>query len=315
MSLFRCSLRFVPFLMIGLTGFGCAANRYSAEDSVSRTFSTKTTPRIIVDTFAGTINVVVEGNGPVKAKVTKHAGGASQEAADEDLRNVEVSRSETDEVLRMAARAADLSAFSNRSADVELRVPEGSVLELHTSNGRIDATGKSGNILARSSNGKIAITGCGGKLDVETSNGDISLEKGADRVDAKTSNGNIAIKAVRGLVHGETSNGSIDFYGELTPGKHSFQTSNGKISLSLPASSSFRVDADTSMGEVTSEFETRIDEKSESKKDDKKAAKKTTRKPKVPGKDKQLHGTVGDNPDVSIKIHTSMGSIRILKEK
>lgn len=310
----RLALRLLPIFMMALAGCGFAGNRFSAEDSVSRTFNTKAAPRIIVDTFSGTINIRVEGTDTVKAKVTKRAGGASQEAAESDLENIEVSLSETGESIRVVARSVDSSAFHSRAADVSLQIPEGALLELHTSNGRIDAVGKTGSVLARSSNGNIVIKGCGGKLDVETSNGDIALENGSDRVDAKTSNGNIAIKAVKGLVHSQTSNGSIDFHGALIPGEHSFQASNGKISVSLPAGSSFQIDADTGMGEVTSEFEVLPTEKSEPKKDDKKPLKKTARKPKIPAKDKQLHGTVGENPDAKVKIHAGMGSIKIIKE-
>ena len=90
---------------------------------------------------------------------------------------------------------------------------------------------------------------------------------------------------------GETaSNGGVTFTGSLAAGDQTFHTSNGNIAVSLPKGTSFRIDADTSHGRVSSTFS--VHGEQERKKN-------------------QLHRKVGDNPKFSLKLHTSNGSIHV----
>jgi DUF4097 and DUF4098 domain-containing protein YvlB len=115
-------------------------------------------------------------------------------------------------------------------------VPKGATLELRSSNGSITVLGSTGDVTANTSNGKIEIEDSTGKLKLDTSNG------------------HIEIKAENSIVAAHTSNGTIEFKGALAAGDHSFRTSNGSITLSLPSNASFKFDAQTSNGKVTSEF-------------------------------------------------------------
>ena len=47
----------------------------------------------------------------------------------------------------------DQSMFSNRGASVDLQVPEGTVLDVRTTNGKVNVVAVTGNVKARSSNG------------------------------------------------------------------------------------------------------------------------------------------------------------------
>jgi DUF4097 and DUF4098 domain-containing protein YvlB len=68
------------------------------------------------------------------------------------------------------------------------------------------------------------------------------------------------------------------------------QTSNGRITLALPADAEFRIDASTSNGKIKNGFD--LDDKEKSNKN-------------------HLRGTVGKDPKVAIKLRTSNGSIEI----
>jgi DUF4097 and DUF4098 domain-containing protein YvlB len=277
--------------ILSLTGcWVVGINTFSAEQEISETFKTKATPHIVVDTFNGAIDVTPGDKGTVEARVIKRAGGASQEEAEADLENVEVSMTQEGDTIRIVARKTDQSMWSNRGASVDLQVPDGTVLDLGTSNGKVNVIAVAGDVTARSSNGPIQIKGSRGKLDLTTSNGAIQTEGGAGRLDLKTSNGPITIKATKAVVNARTSNGAVQFAGRLPDGEHLLQTSNGRITLALPADAEFRIDASTSNGKIKSGFD--LDDKEKSNKN-------------------HLRGTVGKDPKVAIKLRTSNGSIEI----
>jgi DUF4097 and DUF4098 domain-containing protein YvlB len=89
-------------------------------------------------------------------------------------------------------------------------------------------------------------------------------------------------------------NKKIIFAGALAQGDHLFRSSNGRITLTLPPSASFRVTADTSNGRVTSDFSIKQSGGSD---------------------EKNLRGTVGENPSLSIEAHTSNSNIEIRQSK
>src|SRR5262249_47320254 len=151
-----------------------------------------------------------------------------------------------------------------------------------------------GETKVRTSNGKVEMKGGKGKLDLRTSNGGISAEGGSGKLELRTSNGRISIKSTQASVNAHTANGAIHFSGALAEGEHSFHTTNGSIEVTLPANSRFRVEAHTTHGKATSQFEIK----------DGDGATKTS-----------LKGTVGDNPAATIKLNTTNGNIEIRPEK
>lgn len=113
-------------------------------------------------------------------------------------------------------------------------------------------------------------------------------------LELKTSNGNVQVEADQAAVKAETSNGTIRFLGGLVAGEQSFQTSNGNVELLLPANAGFRVEAQTSNGQVVTDFPVSRSGR----------ANPTS-----------LLGQVGDNPTTVLRLQTSNGSIQILQRK
>jgi DUF4097 and DUF4098 domain-containing protein YvlB len=52
-----------------------------------------------------------------------------------------------------------------------------------------------------------------------------------------------------------TSNGGITFDGSLQQGQATIEASNGPVELRLPADAAFTIDASTSNGKITSDFQ------------------------------------------------------------
>jgi hypothetical protein len=287
-------------LIIGVVVAALAAyrwtiqDRFKAEDAVSESFRAETAPRVVVETFNGPIEVVAVDEPRVEARVTRRASGSTQETAEEALDEIIVTMNQDGNTVRIAAQRPDQPwSTGNRSAAVHVQVPLNTVLELVTSNGKVVATGLTGDVTMRSSNGELKVKGSRGDLSLTTSNGAIDVDGGRGQLDLRTSNGDIQVKTKDSVVKARSSNGKIRCEGALAAGDHHLQTSNGQIVLTLPASSSFTVDASTTKGKVIDAFRM-----------------KQWGKPRT-GK---LQGQVGENPTMSLKLQTSNGNIDIRKE-
>ena len=227
----------IALVLLAMASLGCGTviniGRFTAEQVVSRSFEVSATPRVVVETFNGSIEITTGTGNTVKADVTKRGAGSTQSAAQDDLKSIEVVMTQDGNTVRILARRTDQKFNTgNSGAPAVVQVPAGAILELSTSNGHLGVTGLTGNVTARTSNGRIDVEGSQGRLKLDTSNG------------------NIEVKSNSAVLTAQTSNGQIIFTGTLAQGDHSFRSSNGRITLTLPPSASFRVTADTSNSNI-----------------------------------------------------------------
>jgi DUF4097 and DUF4098 domain-containing protein YvlB len=179
------------------------------------------------------------------------------------------------------------------------------VLDLRTNNGKIIASGKVGDLVGKTLNGPIEVRDAAGKVQVTTANGKITVNGGSGKAELHASNGNIDIKSDKAVIDARTDNGTITFAGELRKGDHNFETRNGKVSLMLPAGAHFQLDAETKNGKVESDFAVKavVDKNARSK--------GRSKKPR----NNKLQGVVGDDPDVTIKVRVSNGSVELRRQR
>jgi len=222
-----------------LPSAGCNALEFmplvSATKTLSEDFKTGPTPKIIIATFNGTIDVSRGTDDKVVVDVTKSASGFDQATAEASLDNVQVTMVQKADSIEITAKQLDKRP-GNFGAAIVIAVPRGAVLDLRTSNGAVVCESIDGDIEAHSSNGKLEIVEGRGKLKLATSNGTI-------KIDAKDA-----------AVNARTSNGRIEFAGSLADGQHKFKTSNGRIEMYLPDDASFRFTGSTSSSRVRCDF-------------------------------------------------------------
>jgi DUF4097 and DUF4098 domain-containing protein YvlB len=108
----------------------------------------------------------------------------------------------------------------NTSVDYEVTVPRTIDLSVETVNGSIVASDVSGEIEVETTNGKIDVARCSGTVDAETTNGSISVEL-------------MQVRAGRGM---------------------RFETTNGRINLTLPPNIAANIDASTTNGKIATEI-------------------------------------------------------------
>ena len=265
----------------------------TVKEVVTKSFKTGKAPRLVVELFNGSIDLVADAEGSVQVRVTKQGGGETGELAQAALKNVDVKMTQEDDTVRVTASLLEENKKTNSGASAEVRVPPGAVLELQTSNGAVSLQGGSGKADVKTSNGPIQAKEHKGSLHLATSNGPITVAGGTGRLDLKTSNGGIKIHGDKADIAAHTSNGSIQFQGTLAVAEHSFHTSNGSIVLALPADARFRFEAETTHGTIVDDFS--------GERPHKKAG-------------NHLAGTVGQNPSTSLKLSTSNGNIALQRQ-
>ena len=294
--------RLAPVGLVFVVGCGPfkLSNRFPAVETVLKSYKVDGKQQIVAETFNGAVDVLTGASDKVEIKVTKRTGGPSEADAEEDLDNIEVRFEQSGNQIAIHVHSINPKPFVNRGAAIEIQVPEGSTLDLRTTNGKIGAVGLVGDTVAHTSNGAIQVQGSRGSLDLETSNGTITTEGGVGKISAKSSNGAIDIGSSNGVVDAHTSNGRINYRGKLVAGDHVLSTSNGNVSVSLPADAAFKLQARTSSGRIISDFTSDGEPPSKKKKPNK----------------SQLSGTFGGRQtSVSLDIHTSNGNIEIGSNK
>jgi putative adhesin len=151
----------------------------------------------------------------------------------------------------------DWLAGSNVSAGVEyeVTVPRSMNLTIDNTNGAIEISDVRGSHHIENTNGHIELSRCGGDVDAETTNGAIKAE-----------------------------------LTEVTPGKSMrLESTNGRITVTLPKSVAMRVDAATTNGSVNTELPVTTTEM----------------------RDHALRGTINGGGNAELHLRTTNGSINI----
>lgn len=260
--------------VLGLVGCDTESNPFTEESTVSHTFEVSDNPNVFVESFNGRIEVNVGANDTIQADVIKLGVGITSAKAKEDLENTIVTFNQEGADVHVTAVRRESNKVSNSGASVILTVPANATLNLNTSNGLVQINDVVGNLQIVTSNGDVVVTGGQGQFHLETNNGDINVE------------------ASNALIYANSNNGDIDFAGTLADGPHTFETSNGTISLTLPEDASFILNASAANGKVTSAFS--MDSPGEVS-------------------DGRLQGTVGQNPGANLTLRTSNNDIHLLK--
>ena len=163
--------------------------------------------------------------------------------------------------------------------DVELMVPRGASLYLHTGDGTIDV-GDVASVFARSETGDISIQKATRSVEAVSFSGEVSVENSTGRMlmksvsgvvsatnlrpndendcfEASTISGDIQLDEVdHQQVSVKSANGKVSLSGPLAhQGRYTLNTTSSDVTLSLPTNASFRLNARIARDrEVTSDF-------------------------------------------------------------
>ncbi len=210
--------------------------RFHSTRTVNDTIETEPLTAIDLTTFNGRVSVEPHDQPVVEMEVTYKAYGGSEEEAEQncELLDYEVSA----DAGKLVIKATKPSDQWMAAAGFKLKVPKTCELYL------------------RSSNGTITVRDMLAKVDAHTSNGTIDLQRIQHDVLAKTSNGTITVADCQGTVNLTTSNGKINYSGIPFGLDNELRTSNGSISVRLPADQLTEIATRTSNGSIKCELPT-----------------------------------------------------------
>ena len=193
-----------------------------------------------------------------------------EDRPDVEVRLLKVARAETEAAARALADSAGLSVNETDTAlefevsmprkwnrrgvvHMEIRVPRGTRVDVHSSNGKVCVSSLAAAVKAHSSNGAVSVETVDGDVEVYSSNAKVHCACVRGRLVARTSNGKIEVVEHRGALDGATSNGLIDAEIAELGGPVVLATSNGRIAVTLPEQADADVDVRVDNGIIRSQ--------------------------------------------------------------
>ena len=215
-------------LALAISGSAFAGDEF--KENFERTLNVRPGTSFDIENVNGRITIAAWDNPQVRIKAVKRVETRDADAGREALKalRIEVRQTGTNvEVETIHPRKGDAGFMDflfgnniNASVSYEITVP------------------RSTNVSADNVNGSIEVSDVSGELDLDTTNGKINVARCSGTVDASTTNGGINVELT-----------------SVTAGREmSFETTNGKIVLSVPSTLGAEVNASTTNGSVRSDL-------------------------------------------------------------
>jgi len=305
----------LAFVLVLGTGAALAKEKY--EEKFAKTESLDRNGRVLVSNVSGRIEVRSWGEAQVKIDAVKTSQADSLEKAKENAAKVAIEVTKTGNILRVETKYPDSKLFRhqnlNVSVDYVILVPDKAEVKVKNVSGSVDAQAVGGALEIDNTSGNVTVTNAGGGVDVRTTSGTLVASDLVGDADLKTVSGRIKAERVKGSVAAETTSGSIEllevseartvrakvlsgnigYSGDIIAGgKYSFEALSGTITVNLPASAAFDLDAETFSGGVQTDFPVTL-------------SGVVSRK--------ELRGTVGGG-GATLRVKSFSGSVKIIKK-
>lgn len=229
--------------MAAITTLLVAAPAHAARD-VSESLNAADDGRVSISNTSGSIEV--EGWSRNQVEVTGTLGDEVEEL---------VFERDGDNVRVKVKIPESKGRYRDASADLVIRVPENSSIDVATISADIDVRGVLGEQDLQAISGDVTAESFDSDIDVETVSGDIEIQgdgKGA-RTDLQTVSGDISATNIAGDVDAESVSGDVGIVGaEFERGD--FETVNGDITFRATLERGGRLDIETVNGGVDVEF-------------------------------------------------------------
>lgn len=258
--------------LAAVSSLGCDHHRVEESATEDFRFASGAITRIEVRIDDG--RIAVEPSDAIELiEVNFHnrARAADRDGARSLLDAIRVEAVEDGDTLRVRARVPGASIVSfggdrrthrthrTHRTDVTLRIPEGMALDLRTRYGRIQLERISGDIKAETGDGRIRLDTVKGTLKLRTGDGSVIGTELTGAVDAASGDGRIQLEGSFDALRAVTADGSIRITSrgarKLTK-DWNIRTSDGSIELTLPASTSARIEATSADGRIVNDLST-----------------------------------------------------------
>ena len=248
----------VAVLGLGLAACEVNLNTEGLTVREKRTFAVAGQPDLTLDTFDGSIEIHSWDRNEVEVEIEKRG----MEQALIDGMTVEAEQEGDRVVLRVkgppaAERRITVGVHISPAARLLVAVPRKSLINARTGDGSIRVENIDGRLALRTGDGSVSAERITGDIEARSGDGSIRIDRAQGRLDLETDDGSLTINARPTVVRARTGDGSIRL--QLEPDTSmtdawDLATSDGSITLTLPASFNADIDAETSDGAVRSSY-------------------------------------------------------------
>ncbi len=238
-QLIRPSVRSAAVLLSSAT-FSMVAAAQSANRSGSQHDTAFNVSRTgVIDITTTRNDLIVRGTDRPNAELRARARTYKLQSS-----GVAVSLTVGDDDRRSKARGRD-----DDDDLVQLFVPHGVRLVIHSTSGDVDIADVSGDIDVHAHSGDIHTRALGGRAIIETLSGDIEMDGGVGDLRVSTVSGDLTARRVRGTIDVSTTSGTIVLNTERTS-RVQVDATSGDITLSGVMNSDARVQLVTHSGDI-----------------------------------------------------------------
>ncbi|HOW85752.1 MAG TPA: DUF4097 family beta strand repeat-containing protein [Candidatus Aminicenantes bacterium] len=254
------------------------------EDKFEKTVPLSKTGRLYLSNLSGDIEVMTWKEAQVKIEALKTSKASSLEKAKENAAKVTVEVSGEGELVRVETKYPRQSGkfwggdSVNVSVDYKVWVPEQAAVELVSTSGDVEVAPIGGPAKIKSVSGNVSVRGAAG-ADIDLTSGDLTLKNIAGDVFVNNVSGDIEISGIKGSVevkdvsgdielldvsgartiNAKSVSGNIIYAGTIeNGGRYMIEAFSGDVRLTIPAASSFDLEANTFSGDIASEFEVSV---------------------------------------------------------
>jgi hypothetical protein len=245
------------FLLPGLTLCvplaGClvaGADSGWVTQSDEKRFPVQGTPKVVLATFDGSIEIQSWNRREVMVTIEKHAASTAAAAAIEVQSSQDGNRVNV-EVKRPGAHSWDW--FGSGSARLVVLVPEAANVRASSGDGAIRVARVNGTIALRSGDGRIQASNSAGSVSASTGDGGIDLDGVDGAVEAITGDGRVRVSGKITAIRARSGDGSIAIEarpGSATEADWNISSGDGAVTLQIPDDFNAELDAHTGDGSV-----------------------------------------------------------------
>ncbi len=231
-------------------------------DRIERTFPVKERPLIYVRNSDGRTTLRATSASEVHVVAVKEISrAASEEEGRREAARVEVRIEQVGSRVEVEAKYPKDWTFGDGRPIVlvhfDIAGPVASNLNVHSSDGELDADGFDGQLELSTSDGRLTASNCSGRIAAHASDGAIDISGARGTLQARTSDGKMKLEGTFTGLEVKSSDGRVDILarpGSTMENAWSIATSDGSIRLHLPEDFSADLDVSTGEGSINVEF-------------------------------------------------------------
>jgi hypothetical protein len=141
-------------------------------------------------------------------------------------------------------------SFGPCNARIVIRVPAGTEVDVRTGSGNITANGLDGPVKLETGSGDVNANGLTGEADLHTSSGDVNVRSLHATAKLRTSSGDINAEDVgTDRLTADTAAGDVELDFAVAPKLVDARTASGDVTVAVPESGVYRVEADPGTGD------------------------------------------------------------------